>query len=96
MFVRAHKHTFKNLVLFSSASPDFGILTKQWTNQDNSKHKSPTLQAAPEFKGLRGDKPQTAELMTLSKLPHNSFRSFSKHPSQQDRKATSWCKARVN
>lgn len=42
----------------------------------NSKHQSPTLQAAPESKGLRGDKPQTAELMTFSKPPHNSFRSL--------------------
>lgn len=39
-----------------------------------------TSEAAPELKGLRGDKPQTAELMIFSKPSHNSFRSFSKHP----------------
>lgn len=47
-FVWPHKYTFQNRVLFSSASPDFGILTKLQTNQHNAKHKPPTLQRLPQ------------------------------------------------
>lgn len=60
-------------------------LTRLW-NFDKimdkpAQFQAPTLQAAPESKGLRGDKPQTAQLMTFSKPPHKIPAGLSKHSS---------------